>query len=194
MKSFTFGLAAVVAFVSASAVPALAVSPLDRVDRAINAIGRVGLEQLDTFSVKGRFWEPDESHRAGGPPLHVTDLTFETTRNLATNAARISWVRDYLVIPWPRMNSYTEVVAEGVGFVDGNDGGPRTASLQTGAAQRPMTGIRLAATTRELQRTSPALLREIAKNPSALSAHPDVRTGVNAAPRCDIRPSWPLSL
>ena len=55
----------------------------------------------------------------------ATDLAFETTRNLAANVTRTSWVRDYLVIPWPRMNSYTEIVADGVGFIDGNDGGPR---------------------------------------------------------------------
>src|SRR3954464_15428184 len=113
MIRIAFAAALAVALTAAS-TPTLAMSPVERVNKAIDAIGRGGIETLNTFLVKGKgkFWEPDESHRAGGTPLHVTDLTFETTRNLATNAARTSWVRDYLVIPWPRMNSYTEVVAE----------------------------------------------------------------------------------
>ena len=132
--------------------------PIDRVNKAIDAIGRSGLEQLKTITIKGRgqFWEPDESVVAGGPAVHVADVTYEIRRDFARDAANIIWVRDYLELPWPRMNKYVEVIADGVGFAIGNDGGPRTASLQAQGPERVMTGNRLATTRRELQRRSPS--------------------------------------
>jgi glyoxylase-like metal-dependent hydrolase (beta-lactamase superfamily II) len=75
------------------------------------------------------------------------------------------------------MNKYVEVVADGVGFVVGNDGGPRTAGLQAQGPERVMSGNRLAATARELKRTSPVLLLEMAHRPSRLADHPGVSLG-----------------
>lgn len=150
--------------------------PIDLVNRAVDAIGRSGLEQLKTINIKGdgKFWEPDESHAAGGDAVQVTDVTFDIQRDLARDAARISWVRDYLELPWPRLNSYSEIVADGVGFVLGNDGGPRSANMGPQGPERIMTGNRLATATRELKRTSPALLLEMAKQPDAILSHPDI--------------------
>jgi glyoxylase-like metal-dependent hydrolase (beta-lactamase superfamily II) len=161
------------------ALPAVAMAqgqPLVQVNKSIDAIGRNGLEQLRTIAVKGRgqFWEPDESYVAGGPAVHVADVTYEIRRDLSQDTANISWVRDYLELPWPRMNKYIEIVSEGLGFAIGNDGGPRTASLQAQGPERVMSGNRLAATTRELKRTSPVLLLEMANRPEAIGAHPDV--------------------
>ena len=162
--------------------PSLAMAqqlPIDRVNKAIDAIGRSGLEQLKTITIKGRgqFWEPDESVVAGGVAVHVADVTYEIRRDFARDAANITWVRDYLELPWPRMNKYVEVIADGVGFAIGNDGGPRTASLQAQGPERVMTGNRLATTRRELQRRSPILLLEMARNASRLGAHTDVSLG-----------------
>ncbi len=162
--------------------PSLAMAqqlPIDRVNKAIDAIGRSGLEQLKTITIKGRgqFWEPDESVVAGGVAVHVADVTYEIRRDFARDAANITWVRDYLELPWPRMNKYVEVIADGVGFAIGNDGGPRTASLQAQGPERVMTGNRLATTKRELQRRSPILLLEMARNASRLGAHTDVSLG-----------------
>lgn len=167
-------LAAAVALLAA---PGLAVGePAALVNKAVDAIGRTGLEQLKTIAIKGRgqFWEPDESYVAGGPAVHVADVTFEIRRDLARDASHVSWVRDYVELPWPRMNKYVEVVADGVGFAVGNDGGPRTASMQAQGPERVMSGNRLAATARELKRTSPVLLLEMARRPEAVAAHPDV--------------------
>src|SRR5262245_43693923 len=85
-------------------------NPLDRVNKAIDAVGRAGLEQLKTIAIKGRgqFWEPDESFAAGGLAVHAADLTYEIRRDLSRDAANIVWVRDYLELPWPRMNKYVE--------------------------------------------------------------------------------------
>ncbi len=174
-------IAASAALATALALPAKAEDrPLDLVNKAVNAIGRAGLEQLKTFAISGdgRFWEPDESHVAGGHAEPITDLTFVVRRDLTRDAANIAWVRDYLELPWPRMNKYSEIVADGFGFALGNDGGPRTATMQVAGAERIMSGNRLAATSRELKRTSPLLLldmaKDMAKNPAALSAHKDV--------------------
>ena len=173
-------------------VPSLAVAqqlPIDRVNKAIDAVGRSGLEQLKTIAIKGRgqFWEPDESVVAGGPAVHVADVTYEIRRDLARDAANIIWVRDYLELPWPRMNKYVEVVADGVGFAIGNDGGPRTASLQAQGPERVMSGNRLATTKRELQRRSPVLLLEMARRPSRLARTPDVSLGGRLYPAVTYR-------
>ena len=84
-----------------------AVSPL--VSKAIDAIGRMGLERLTTMMVRGTgtFWEPDENFQAGGAPLHVADVKYEIRRNFTTDAARLDWERDYLVVPWPRLNRFS---------------------------------------------------------------------------------------
>ena len=158
---------------------AMAQQPIEHVNKAIDAVGRSGLEQLKTIAIKGRgqFWEPDESLVAGGAAVHVADVTYEIRRDLARNAANITWVRDYLELPWPRMNKYVEVITDGVGFAIGNDGGPRTAGLQAQGPERVMTGNRLATTRRELERTSPVLLLDMARAPSRLGAHPDVSLG-----------------
>ena len=102
--------------------------------------------------------------------MHVADVTYEIRRDFARDAANITWVRDYLELPWPRMNKYVEVIADGVGFAIGNDGGPRTASLQAQGPERVMTGNRLATTKRELERTSPVLLLEMARRVAARRA------------------------
>ena len=164
-------------------------APIDRVNKAIDAVGRSGLEQLKTIAIKGRgqFWEPDKSVVAGGAAVHVADVTYETRRDLARNAANITWVRDYLELPWPRMNKYVEVIADGVGFAIGNDGGPRTAGLQAQGPERVMTGNRLATTRRELERTSPVLLLEMARAPSRLGALPDVSLGGRPHPAVSYR-------
>ena len=164
------------------AAPSSALSqglPIDLVNRAIDAVGRSGLEQLKTIQIKGRgqYWEPDESHVAGGPAVHVADVNYEIRRDLTRDAANIVWVRDYLELPWPRMNKYVEVVTDGIGYAVGNDGGPRTASLQAQGPERVMSGNRLAATSRELKRTSPVLLLEMSRRAANLAAHPDVSLG-----------------
>ena len=159
-----------------------AVSPL--VSKAIDAIGRTGLEHLTTMMVRGTgtFWEPDENFQAGGAPLHVADVKYEIRRNFTTDAARLDWERDYLVVPWPRLNKYSEVIVGGIGFAEGNDGGARTAGVRSNAPQRPMTGNRLAATTRELQRSAPTLLRDMALRASSVSPHHDIVVGGKALP------------
>jgi glyoxylase-like metal-dependent hydrolase (beta-lactamase superfamily II) len=173
-------------------LPSLAMAqqpPIEQVNKAIDAIGRGGLEQLKTIAIKGRgqFWEPDESFVAGGPAVHVADVTYEIRRDVARDAANIVWVRDYLELPWPRMNKYVEVVADGVGFVVGNDGGPRTASLQVQGPERVMSSNRVAATARELKRRSPVLLLEMARQPSQLESHPAVSLGGRLHPAVSYR-------
>ena len=177
----TLGAAVALLVLPTLVVVSVSDGPTAHVDKALEAIGKAGLKQLRTIHIKGRaqFWEPDESHVAGGPAAHVADVNYEIRREMSRDAAHISWERDYLELPWPRMNKYVEVVAEGVGFAIGNDGGPRTASLQAQGPERVMSGNRLAATARELKRTSPVLLLEMSQRPEALDSH----SGVNVAGR-----------
>jgi glyoxylase-like metal-dependent hydrolase (beta-lactamase superfamily II) len=150
---------------------------LDPVERALAAEG--GAEKVaavETLTVKGsaKQWEPEQSVKPGGEPRFANDATFVTSRSLTSGAARIEWVKNF-VYPSPREYRYTEIVTPGAGCVLGVDSTARTKqSLESNPPRHAMSGVRLAATQRELARTSPRLLLDMRSHPGQLTRLPDV--------------------
>jgi glyoxylase-like metal-dependent hydrolase (beta-lactamase superfamily II) len=155
------------------------------VNKAVAAQGGAdALAGIHTLSVKtaGTFWEPEQSIKPEGESRLANDSTIATTRDLDSRSARIEWVRKY-VYPAPREYRFTEIVTPTAGQVQGIDTTGRTKqSLESNPPQHTMSGVRVAATQRELLRTSPRLLLEAQKNPSALSAVGDQRAGSGTFP------------
>lgn len=167
------------ATLAASSVPVLA-NPLPVVDRAIAAAGgakALGAVRTVTLTGTSKHWEPDQSHQAGGEKRFAAESTFAQTRDLAARASRTEWQRKY-AYPAPREFKFTEIIAGGAGYVMGVDSNGRTKqSLSTNPPSHTMSRMRVAATTRELQRTSPRLLLDMRANPERLTALPDITIG-----------------
>jgi glyoxylase-like metal-dependent hydrolase (beta-lactamase superfamily II) len=152
----------------------------DPVDRALTAMGGADkVSALERLTVKGtaRHWEPEQSVKADGEPRLAGDSSFVATRALDAKAARIEWDRK-LVYPAPREYRFTEIVTPSAGYVDGID--TTAPTKQTQASNPPrhaMSGLRLAAAQRELERTSPRLLADMRAERSKVTRGPDVTVG-----------------
>ena len=163
---------------------------LDPVERALAAVG--GAEKvaaIETLTVKGsaKQWEPEQSVKADGEPRFANDATFVATRSLASGAARIEWVKNY-VYPSPREYRFTEIVTPIAGCVLGIDSTARTKqSLESNPPRHAMSGVRLAATQRELARTSPRLLLDMRSHRGQLTRLPDVTIGEKSLPAVSYR-------
>src|SRR5438270_7623937 len=135
---------------ASSLQPALAqTAPADLVKQAVAAEGGAdALRGLRGLAVKGdaKFWEPGQSFAAGGEPRFLGDATFAITWDLARGMARTEWDRDQKYPPPPVKLKYTETLLPTLGFVTDSNG------------TQPMSGIRVAAQLRELERSSPQLL------------------------------------
>src|SRR5436309_13285062 len=69
----------------------------DLVKQAIAAEGGAdALRALKGLAIKGetKFWEPEQSEKAGGEPRFLGDATFTETWDLANGMARTGWARD----------------------------------------------------------------------------------------------------
>jgi metallo-beta-lactamase superfamily protein len=134
--------------------------------------GAQALRGLTGLSAKGdaRFWEPGQSFVAGGEPRFLGTATFEVTWDLARGMARTHWDRDQQYPPPAAQLNYTETVLPALGFVT------------TGAASQPMSGIRVAAHLRELERASPRLLLKAMDNPGNVHGMEPQTLGDRALP------------
>jgi glyoxylase-like metal-dependent hydrolase (beta-lactamase superfamily II) len=139
--------------------PVAVESAADLVKQAVAAQGGAdALRRLNGLAVKGgaTFWEPGQSHVAGGEPRPLGTATFEVTWDLAKGMAKTTWDRDQQYPPPAVKLSYTETVLPTLGFVT------------TGTNSQPMSGLRVATHLRELERASPRLLLKAMENPSSL--------------------------
>ena len=129
----------------------------DLVKQAVDAQGGAdALRRLTGLTAKGnaRFWEPGQSLIAGGEPRPLGTATFEVSWDLAKGMAKTTWDRDQQYPPPAAKLNYTETVLPTLGFVT------------TGTTNQPMSGIRVAAHLRELERASPRLLLKAIDNPA----------------------------
>jgi glyoxylase-like metal-dependent hydrolase (beta-lactamase superfamily II) len=136
--------------------PASAQSAADLVKQAVAAQGGAdALKKLQTISIKGeaKFWEPGQSHKPGGEPRFLGDANYSANGDFANHTVRIEWDRDQKY-PAPEKMKYTETFAQGVGFITDDKG------------MKPMSGIRLAAQTREIVRSSPTLMLYALEHPA----------------------------
>jgi glyoxylase-like metal-dependent hydrolase (beta-lactamase superfamily II) len=125
------------------------------VNEAVKAQGGAdALRALKGLSIKGetKNYEPGQSKAAGGEPKHVEDTKFTTTWDLTKGMARIEWDRDHKYPDPVAQIKFTETVLPTLGFVT------------TPQGSQPMSGIRVAAALRELNRASPTLLLKAVDN------------------------------
>ena len=143
--------------------PASAQSAQDLVKQAVAAQGGAeALKALKTISIKGdaKFWEPGQSHKAGGEPRFLGDATYAVSSEFTTHTIRIDWDRDQKY-PAPEKLKYSETMTPKMGYVTDAKG------------SQPMSGIRLAAQTREVIRNSPTLMLYAMENPADVTAMPN---------------------
>jgi glyoxylase-like metal-dependent hydrolase (beta-lactamase superfamily II) len=162
----------------------------DLVSRAVEAVGGADkLAAVKTLSVKGtvRQWEPEQSMVAGGEMRFANEATFAVLGDVASGSAHIDWVRK-LAYPTPRTFTFSEIVTPEAGYVAGIDTNGRTKqSLDAKPPAHAMSGLRLAATQRELRRNSSLFLLEMLKNPDRLSSAGDVTVGGGSYPAVNYR-------
>jgi glyoxylase-like metal-dependent hydrolase (beta-lactamase superfamily II) len=152
---------------------------LRTVDRAVDALGgEAALSSLKSVAIRGqdRSFEYASSYMPIDKPREAAESRFVVQRDLEKRAARVDWDRTVLRTPKPVPLKFSEIVADGVGYVAGVDSQARTqASLGANPPGHPMSGVRTAVTVRELERQSPRLLLDMKRNPGALKALPAQR-------------------
>jgi hypothetical protein len=153
--------------------PAAAQTAGDLVREAVAAEGGAGaLRGLARLNVKGdaRFWEPGQSFTAGGEPRFLGTANFEIAWDLASGMARTNWDRDQQYPPPAAKLTYTETLLPKTGFVTDANGA------------QPMSGVRIAAQLRELERASPRLLLNAMDNPATVRGLEPQKLGDRALP------------
>src|SRR6476619_4703369 len=148
--------------------PAQAQSPRELVDQAIAAEGGLdALRGLKALAIKSEamHWEPGQSKTADGEPRMLGNTALTITWDLANGMARTEWDRD-MKYPAVEKIKYTDVVTPTLGYVIDDKG-----------ASKPMSGIRVAATLRELERASPTLMLKALDANSGLRAAGNQKLG-----------------
>jgi glyoxylase-like metal-dependent hydrolase (beta-lactamase superfamily II) len=156
--------------------PAVAAEPSALVARAIDKLGGAKkLSDIATLSITGKHkhWdpqetpEPDVGNRLGG------ESRFTLSMDIAHDRARYDWVR-HRVAPMKRTFIYSEVLADGVGYVLGEDNIVLSKQAkETSPSLHTMSASRVIANRRELHRMSPRLLLDMQGAPDRLSALPE---------------------
>ena len=143
----------------------------DLVKQAVAAEGGAELRGLKALAITGdaKFWEPGQSVVAGGEPRFLGDATFTMTWDLAAGRARTAWDRDHKY-PEPVKLKYTETVLPALGYVTDDKGSVA------------MSGIRVAAHQRELERASPWLLAKAMDQSANVRAAGSQRLGKQSLP------------
>src|SRR5215471_14762953 len=152
--------------------PALAQGSGDLVKRAVDAEGGAQLRALKGLAIKGdaRFWEPGQSLVAGAEARFLGEATFAITWDLTNGRARTTWDRDQKYPEPPVKMKYTETVLPTLGYV------------MDEKSSQPMSGIRVAAHQRELERASPWLLMKAMDESGKVRAAGSLRLGQQSLP------------
>jgi glyoxylase-like metal-dependent hydrolase (beta-lactamase superfamily II) len=156
---------------------------VDLVKQALEAMGGIdAMRGLQGLAVKGtvRHWEPEESYVAGGPPVFTDHSTFTMIWDVKNGMARADWDRA-IQFPAVTHDVYSEIVTPTRGYADvaGTELVINQSDLPP-KGQQAMSGIRLAAHLRELERSSPVLLLKALDASQQLTALPDQRLGGGA--------------
>ena len=157
-----------------------ATKAVETVDRAITALGGDNaLRQVRTLvmTAGAEHWEPQSNLVPSGEMRHAGESAIVVTRDIGAKAVRIDWDRKKMAFG-PGAYKYSEIYADGVGFVQGINSTART--LQSRASNPPqhtMSGIKLATFLRETHRAYPLLMLDMKDDPKALSALPDQNAG-----------------
>jgi glyoxylase-like metal-dependent hydrolase (beta-lactamase superfamily II) len=162
--------------IGAGTVSAAPASPQERVEAAYKAMGM--MDALATLAVKGSMqaWDPGESESVSDPYKPDWGVsTFTKSWDRAGRLYRLDWMR-------PRANggmrNYTEIFSNEVGdamggYVAGIDVNGAEPARAVGPANNPlhtMSGVRLTAELRELERNN--IVDEMYANPGRVSDYP----------------------
>src|ERR1700704_4702960 len=148
--------------------PAQAQSPRELVNQAIAAEGGLdALRGLKALWIKAdaMHWEPGQAKARGGEPRMLGNTTLTITWDLANGMARTEWDRD-MKYPAVEKIKYADVITSSLGYVIDDKG-----------ASKSMSGIRVAASLRELERASPTLLLKALDAKSGLRAAGNQKLG-----------------
>jgi glyoxylase-like metal-dependent hydrolase (beta-lactamase superfamily II) len=160
------------------------------VTRAVQAVGGADrLAAVKTVSLKAtaKQWEPEQSMTPGGEPRYANESTLDAVSDVASRSARIDVVRKF-EYPAPRTFTFTEIVTPDAGYVAGIDSNGRNKqSLESNPPAHAMSGLRLAATQRELRRVSPLLIGDMYRNPDRVSGIGDLTVGGVPYPAAEYR-------
>ena len=165
---YAFSISAALLLALGQLAPAQAQSPRELVNQAIAAEGGLdALRGLKALAIKAdaMHWEPGQSKAAGGEPRMLGNTALTITWDLANGMARTEWDRD-MKYPAVEKSKYTDVVTPTLGYVIDDKG-----------ASKPMSGIRVAATLRELERASPTLMLKALDANSGLRAAGNQKLG-----------------
>jgi hypothetical protein len=171
---------ALLAGLLAGFAPVCAAEPAAQVATAIDKLGGAKkLSGIATLSITARHkhWDPQETldpdvgNKLGG------ESRFTLSDDIAHGRARIDWVRRR-VAPMVRTFIYSEVFADGIGYVLGEDNIVLSRQAkETSPSLHTMSASRVVANQRELHRLSPRLLLEMQEHPERLAALPDETIG-----------------
>jgi glyoxylase-like metal-dependent hydrolase (beta-lactamase superfamily II) len=164
----------------AGVAPVLAAEPSALIATAIEKLGGASrLSKVASLSVSARHrhWDPQETlepdigTRLGG------ESRFTLSEDIAGGRARYDWVRRRIA-PMVRTFIYSEVFADGIGYVLGEDNIVLSRQAkETNPPLHTMSASRVVANRRELHRLSPLLLLEMQAHPERLAALPDETIG-----------------
>src|SRR5262249_59524689 len=101
--------------------------------------------------------------------------SYTATGDFANHAVRIDWERDQKYPDPPAKLKYSEVMTQKMGYVTDEKG------------SQAMSGIRLAAQTREMVRGSPILMLYALEHPDAVSSMPAQKLGDQTLPAIGLK-------
>jgi glyoxylase-like metal-dependent hydrolase (beta-lactamase superfamily II) len=188
LKTTTKALSSVASVIAVMAIVAGCTKEAPPVSALDTAYAAMGGDTLKTITIKSHWaqWDPGESYAAADPLTPddgASDLT--QSRDLEHGLTRNDWVR-------PKaddgtMRTFTEVVTPTAGLVVGNDATNGRLPKRTNTSANPpvhtMSGPRLTATLRELERTN--IIREMHQHPDRvadMTAKPAPNAPANAPP------------
>src|SRR5690348_8944805 len=168
---------------------AAAASPKDLVNAAYAAMGG---DKLKTITLKAQLqqYDPGESFSVSDPAkpdTGISDLT--QSRDLTRGLARSEWVRPKADDGGKR--TYAEIVTPTAGYSIGNDATDGRLPKRTVKGAQPehtMSGRRLTATLRELER--PFIILEMKRHPDRLTAVDDQTVAGKTYPAAQYRDDY----
>ena len=181
------GLSALIVRPLARAVSAT--SPQDRVNAAYAAMGGDKLKTL-TLSASLQQYDPGESYSLSDPAKPDTGVSdLKQSRDFQSGLTRDEWVRPKADDGTKR--TYTEIVTPTAGYVVGNDATNGRLPKRTVKGAQPehtMSGRRLTATLRELER--PFIILEMKRHPDRVAAINDQKIAGKTYPAAQYRDDY----
>jgi glyoxylase-like metal-dependent hydrolase (beta-lactamase superfamily II) len=171
----------------AAAVPAT--SPQARVDSAYAAMNG---DKLKTISLRARLeqFDPGESYSVSDPAKPDTGVSdLAQSRDLQRGFERNEWVRPKADDGTKR--TYTEIITPAAGYVIGNDatnGRLPKRTIKGNSPEHTMSGRRLTATLRELER--PFIVMEMKRHPDRVTAIGDQTVAGKTYPAVQYRDDY----